>query len=334
MHVCDACAAAAPTTGAVAAMHGASLAVLHTLHALLSNAAVRWLLCHAAHHAHHEHTPQPAMASPDDLVLPSHVMDIAAHASEHVLAASLITGHVVLHRYNPGAVTTSTVAPHTDSARCVQFAAGGRLIFSASLHRDIAATDLTTGSVVARISDAHASGVNALHILNENCVISGDDDGEIKVWDVRTGACVMSASSHEDFISSFVVGPDGDTILSGSGDGMLGVHSMRSGKLLAMSDNMEAEVLSLCLLKGGRKVAAGLQDGVIAIFSWGDWGDCTDRSRCPAATQRPLSHLTPGPPDSPAIPRASTPSSRSTPTWPAPAAATASCVSSTCTLTL
>ena len=188
-------------------------------------------------------------ASPEDLVLPAHVMDIATHGSDHVLAASLITGHVVLHRYSPGAVASQTVAPHTDSARCVQFAAGGRLLFSASAHRDIAATDLSTGTVIARISDAHSSGVNALHILNENCVISGDDDGEMKVWDVRTGAAVTSMRSHEDFISSFAVGPDGDTILSGSGDGMLGVHSMRSGKMLAMSDNMEAELLSLCLLK-------------------------------------------------------------------------------------
>jgi WD40 repeat protein len=217
------------------------------------------------------------MASPEDLVLPAHAMDIACHGSDHLLAASLITGHVVLHRYSPAAIATHTLSPHPDSARCVEFAAGGRLLFSASVHRDIAATDCATGAVIARISDAHASGVNALHILNENCVISGDDDGQVKVWDVRTGAAVMSVSSHEDFISSFAVGPDGDTILSGSGDGMLGVHSMRSGKLLAMSDNMEAEVLSLCLLKGGRKVAAGLQDGVIAIFSWGDWGDCTDR---------------------------------------------------------
>lgn len=220
------------------------------------------------------------MAAPDDLVLPAHAMDIATHGSDHVIAASLITGHVVLHRYNPAAPATQTLTPHPDSARCVQFAAGGRLLFSASVHRDIAATDLATGAVAARISDAHASGVNALHIFNENCVISGDDDGEIKVWDVRTGASVMSASSHEDFISSFVVGPDGNSILSGSGDGMLGVHCMRTGKLQAMSDNMEAEVLSLCLLKHGRKVAAGLQDGVIAIFSWGDWGDCTDRWHC------------------------------------------------------
>jgi WD40 repeat protein len=261
-------------------------------------------------------------------------MDIATHGSDHVIAASLITGHVVLHRYNPAAPATQTLTPHPDSARCVQFAAGGRLLFSASVHRDIAATDLATGAVAARISDAHASGVNALHIFNENCVISGDDDGEIKVWDVRTGASVMSASSHEDFISSFVVGPDGNSILSGSGDGMLGVHCMRTGKLQAMSDNMEAEVLSLCLLKHGRKVAAGLQDGVIAIFSWGDWGDCTDR------WHQPLPHHAPAPcthsrlSDSPATPRASTLLSPSTPTWRAPAAATGWCVSLTSIPTL
>jgi hypothetical protein len=77
---------------------------------------------------------------------------------------------------------------------------------------------------------------------------------------------------------------------------------MHSDKLLAMSDDME--VLSLCLLKGGRKVAAGLQDGVIAMVSWGNWGDCPDRSRSAAAAScltstspspfrspRPLRHI-------------------------------------------
>ena len=44
-----------------------------------------------------------------------------------------------------------------------------------------------------------------------------------------------------------------------------------------MSENQEDELLSACIVKGGKKVAVGTQEGVLEIFSWGDWGDCTDR---------------------------------------------------------
>jgi WD40 repeat protein len=100
---------------------------------------------------------------------------------------------------------------------------GGLLLISASIHRDIAATDISADTLSTRISNADSSGVNALHILNENGVISGDDDGEIKVWDVRTGAPVTSVRSYEDFISTLAIGPDGDTIISDRGYGILGV---------------------------------------------------------------------------------------------------------------
>lgn len=43
------------------------------------------------------------------------------------------------------------------------------------------------------------------------------------------------------------------------------------------SDDQEAELSCLSVCKGGRKVLCGTQDGVILIFSWGRWGDCSDR---------------------------------------------------------
>jgi WD repeat-containing protein 55 len=30
-------------------------------------------------------------------------------------------------------------------------------------------------------------------------------------------------------------------------------------------------------MKNGKKVVVGTQDGVVELFSWGNWGDCTDR---------------------------------------------------------
>lgn len=61
------------------------------------------------------------------------------------------------------------------------------------------------------------------------------------------------------------------------GDGYLSVWNRKSGKLLAMSDQMEDEMLSMQLMKGGQKVVCGTQSGTLHIWSWGFWGDVSDR---------------------------------------------------------
>ncbi len=37
---------------------------------------------------------------------------------------------------------------------------------------------------------------------------SGDDDGAVKVWDVRTKECAMTFTENSDFISDMVLSPD------------------------------------------------------------------------------------------------------------------------------
>ncbi len=46
---------------------------------------------------------------------------------------------------------------------------------------------------------------------------------------------------------------------------------------IRQSDDQEDELLSLCLLKGGKKVVCGTQNGVLNIWSFGTWGDISDR---------------------------------------------------------
>ncbi len=37
------------------------------------------------------------------------------------------------------------------------------------------------------------------------------------------------------------------------------------------------QLLSIVLVKHGQKVITGTQEGILYIFSWGSWGDCSDR---------------------------------------------------------
>ncbi|KAI0237056.1 WD repeat-containing protein jip5, partial [Massospora cicadina] len=40
---------------------------------------------------------------------------------------------------------------------------------------------------------------------------------------------------------------------------------------------LEDELLSVALVKDGKKAVVGTQNGVLNLFTWGDWGDLSDR---------------------------------------------------------
>ena len=140
-----------------------------------------------------------------------------------------------------------------------------------------------------RIGGAHDAPVSALAALELSVdgggtFASGDDEGEIKVWDSRV--CASSGSSskpvhsfdaHEDFISDLTYVADKQMLLATSGDGTLSGYDLRRGKLEHRSDNQEDELLSVCVLKQGKKVVTGSTEGVLSIYSWGHLEDSTDR---------------------------------------------------------
>ena len=116
--------------------------------------------------------------------------------------------------------------------------------------------------------------------------------------------CVADWKLHDDYISA-IQHNDADTdeahtLLATSADGSLSVYDMRvASQSFAMSalkfssqstetqklppgvvrrsDPQDDELLSLCLLKNGKKVVCGTAEGVLSIFSYGTWGDVSDR---------------------------------------------------------
>jgi WD repeat-containing protein 55 len=55
------------------------------------------------------------------------------------------------------------------------------------------------------------------------------------------------------------------------------VNPQTRSEAIRKSDDQEDEMLSIVLLKNGRKVMCGTQQGVLAVWSWGTWGDVSDR---------------------------------------------------------
>ena len=58
-----------------------------------------------------------------------------------------------------------------------------RVLLSGGADACIVATDVATGSTVARLENAHATSINRIITLSGNVIASGDDDGCVKIWD-------------------------------------------------------------------------------------------------------------------------------------------------------
>ena len=73
--------------------------------------------------------------------------------------------------------------------------------------------------------------------------LPGDDDGHVRLWDVRTRARVATFRVHEDFVADLHVHRGRSALLTASGDGTLAHLDLRSQAVVARSDAQEDELL-------------------------------------------------------------------------------------------
>lgn len=85
--------------------------------------------------------------------------------------------------------------------------------------------------------------------LSENLIATGDDNGQVKVWDIRTRKVARKWTEHVDFISDIVYVAEKDTLVVTSGDGCLSVYDTRKNKPIAVSENQDDELLSIQIVR-------------------------------------------------------------------------------------
>ncbi|MEW5309101.1 MAG: hypothetical protein WDW38_001010 [Sanguina aurantia] len=141
------------------------------------------------------------------------------------------------------------------------FTSDGLQIITGGSDKSINIFDTHTGALVSEYGVAHQDNVSRVFALPAgefgSLVASGDEGGELKLWDLRAGKHVMVNTKHNDYISGFCHHARERCLLAVSGDGTLSVHDLRQ--------------------RVGKKVVVGSQSGVLNLYSWGYWKDCSDR---------------------------------------------------------
>ena len=207
------------------------------------------------------------------------------------------------------------------SCRTALFQPDGRHLYTSCGNGSIHQLDVerassytaTESSITWSMDDASPHGIGALHQLEESSpagplVVTGDEEGCIRLWDVRLGggnsasgvrsadeslprSCIASFKENEDYISDFEVDNLGHTLLASSADGKLTVLDIRKGvksgnqksalseetyrgpfDLLRQSDPQDDELLSLCKLRHGKKIVCGVARGCTKRLVMGNVG--------------------------------------------------------------
>lgn len=183
-----------------------------------------------------------------DIPLSSDALDLSFHPDDetNLLAVGLISGKIQLVDFSPYVAEPSSSRtpesppskkarsatedgdaqvsrklyrkvwvsrPSKKSCRGLAFATDGASIYSVSKDKGLYATDTETGKVVQSWQDAHDAAPSRVLPIDETMVVTGDDDGVVRLWDPRkpggAGAKpVRSWDHHFDWITDLVYLPD------------------------------------------------------------------------------------------------------------------------------
>ena len=217
----------------------------------------------------------------------SQCFGLDAHPSKRLHAAGLISGQLKLFSYEPPSEDPSggnaqqvwSARPHTSACRAVRFAADGETIYSTGADGTLQERDIEKNKPVWRRRNAMPAPINAMALLGEKGVATGDDEGHVRCWDMRQRSVAMRFHEHTEYISDILYTDQRNkhTLAVSGGDGYLAIFDLRKGALWARSDQQEEELLCLCLMKHGKKLLCGTEEGPVGIYSWGNFGDVSDR---------------------------------------------------------
>lgn len=161
---------------------------------------------------------------PPDIAIDDYVVDLSFHPTEDILAAGTISGDAVIYKYSvDGNVLVNTLELHVKAIRDIEFNHDGSVLYSASKDRSILMTNVETGKFIRCFDQAHEQPVSKMNVFDENLFATGDDDGTVKVWDIRekSNKPIFSLKEVDDYITSILTNDAKKILLTTSGDGYL-----------------------------------------------------------------------------------------------------------------
>lgn len=232
-------------------------------------------------------------SKPPNITTEDFPTDLSFHPERNILAIATVVGDVLIYKYsNDENLLLSTHEVHSKAIRDIEFSIDGKDLFSAGRDKSIMVTDMETGKLKRFWDAAHEDPIYTLTVIDENLIVSGDDEGMVKLWDVRTKASepIFGIKKVEDYISCILTNNQKKLLLCTSGDGYLTTINIGQKKMQVQSEAYEEELTCAGLYRNESKVVVGTSKGNFYVFNWNEFGYHNDAFSGPLS---PISFMIP-----------------------------------------
>ncbi|EGG19964.1 WD40 repeat-containing protein [Cavenderia fasciculata] len=195
--------------------------------------------------------------APLDIPFDINLFSVNFHPTDDLVVVSDAEGTVKLFRYSlEENQQLLSLRLHHSGCREARFSTDGKYIFTASSDHSMKVVDVNTGQVLFTREEAHDK---------DFMLFTGDDEGTVKVWDMRQQNLVCEFQEHADFISEIIT-IDDRHIIATSGDGGVSKYNFVRRSLDDISEKSDNELLSVISMEDNQTLVCGSQDGTVYIY--------------------------------------------------------------------
>lgn len=212
------------------------------------------------------------------------ITDICCHPQNNLLAVASITGDAFFYKYtNEENTLEKTLELHEDACRDLEFSKDGSLLFSVSKDKTIMISDVESGKLKRFYEHSHTVAIYCVRIFDENVFATGDDDGSVKLWDMRqfSSKPIYQIKRNEEYISDMLADEGMNYLVASSGDGSITAVDLRERKFFMQSEPYEEELTCMGLFRNETKVLAATSKGTLYLYNWREFGLHSDAYQGP-----------------------------------------------------
>ncbi|KAB7504754.1 WD repeat-containing protein 55-like protein, partial [Armadillidium nasatum] len=221
--------------------------------------------------------PEANRNHPPNFNTDSSILDLCFHPEKELLAAGSIEGDCLIYRYNLEKVELVTrFSHHEKSCRQICYSENGNLLYTVSKDKSLAVIDICNSAIKLHKKDIHEAAIYSFIEINNNICATGDDDGVVKLWDLRKEEPILDFRCGDQTVTSFLTNDEEKYLSATVADGSLAGFNLRKNRLECQSEMFDSEFTCQALVRSDTRLVVGSGSGTMHIFNWGEFGYTVD----------------------------------------------------------
>lgn len=216
--------------------------------------------------------------APPDYEAKSGIVGLCFHPKRDLISAATMDGDAIVYEYSLESVNeVAKFTHHKEPCRAVGYNEDGNTLYTISKDCSMAVVDIQKEAIKHHFKEAHEAPIYSFLSISERLCATGDDDGTVKIWDLRLKKSVFDFKCGEGTVSSLITDGSMKFLCASLVDGSIAGFNIKKRRLEVQSEFYDSGMNAMALVRNESKLVVGSEEGTFYIFNWGDFGYHVDR---------------------------------------------------------